>query len=311
MPGFIAHLLFGQQTAAYSFSDHQTAFNLGLQGPDIFFYHIPAYTKYPKNIGNVMHSVSTGLFFKNLLESRYSFTKVDDLSVCDAYISGFIGHYTLDTWCHPFIYHFTHHFDNLDTQGKNYDFGVHVSYETDIDHMLIDQFKHCLPSQFDYAAQVRLSASEESVVVQLLFSAINLTYPEFGIKNSTIKGAIHSFINLNHAMHDPSGHKKALVARLEKLIVGCCFISAMVPSDTIIKNSDPLNLSHSTWHNPWDESLVSSESFLERFNSASREYEHRINLYHNYITAYDASILEDLGNLSYLSGISVDLTPFD
>ncbi|CBK73596.1 hypothetical protein CIY_06920 [Butyrivibrio fibrisolvens 16/4] len=51
MPGFITHLSFGEQSLSFIESSYTTdllekhmhSYGLGLQGPDIFFYHIPAY----------------------------------------------------------------------------------------------------------------------------------------------------------------------------------------------------------------------------------------------------------------------------
>ena len=74
--------------------DH-SAYALGLQGPDLFFYYLPSYLMHRKNIGDLAHRKDTGQFFANLLQSRKLFAgKKHSLSIADAYICGFMGHYT-------------------------------------------------------------------------------------------------------------------------------------------------------------------------------------------------------------------------
>lgn len=81
MPGFTTHYLFGidacrrlTSTSMHNMirRDH-SAFALGLQGPDLFFYYLPSYLMHRKNIGDLAHRKDTGQFFANLLQSRKLF----------------------------------------------------------------------------------------------------------------------------------------------------------------------------------------------------------------------------------------------
>lgn len=329
MPGFIAHLSFGEQSLSFiEFAEthkiidsHQTSFNLGLQGPDIFFYHIPAYLFYKHNIGNVMHRSNVMLFFDNLFDARNAIDDKQARNICDAYILGFIGHYSLDVACHPYIYFRSDHLNNL-KRGGIYDFGKHVSLETDIDHVLLDHYKKIKPSKFDYASAVRPSSNEQDVIANLLYKALRNTYGKKSIRLGTIKNAIHSFINLNHAMHDPTGKKKRKLRHIEQLLFKNAFISSMVPSDTILKYTDPCNFEHHNWHNPWDPEKTRTESILDLINKAMPLYIERIDLYSKAVGINDLSgldldsitetnnylryrnlLLRSLSDLSYLSGL--------
>ncbi|SDI86504.1 Zinc dependent phospholipase C [Pseudobutyrivibrio sp. 49] len=329
MPGFIAHLSFGEQSLSFiEFAEtrkiidsHQTTFNLGLQGPDIFFYHIPAYLFYSQNIGNVMHRSDVMLFFDRLFDARNAVEDSHDRNICDAYILGFIGHYSLDVACHPYIYCKSEHINNLKRGGK-YDFGKHVSLETDIDHVLLDHYKKLKPSDFDYAAAVRPTSHEQDVIAKLLFKALINTYGDKCIRLGTIKNAIKSFINLNHAMHDPTGHKKRNLRHIEQTLFKYAFISSMIPSDNIIKYQDPCNLEHNEWHNPWNPRRKRTESFLDLFNHAMPNYIECIDLYSKAVGITDFSgldldsiaetnnylryrnlLLMSLSDFSYLTGL--------
>ena len=83
MPGFTTHYLFGVETChrlgasplRRELMENHTAFGLGLQGPDIFFYDLPSYVIYKNNIGSVAHTTDTGKFLFFLLQSRVLFPK--------------------------------------------------------------------------------------------------------------------------------------------------------------------------------------------------------------------------------------------
>lgn len=332
MPGFITHLTFGEQSISFIESEdtknllnkHITSFGLGLQGPDIFFYHIPAYLLYKKNIGNVMHRERVMLFFDCLFDARNTFEDSHSRRICDAYILGFIGHYSLDITCHPYIYFKSDHFNNLKKSGI-YDFGRHVTLETDIDHLVLDHYKHLLPSEFDYASAVRPSDNEKRVIAELLFIAINRTFPEYHVRFGTIKHAINTFIKLNHMMHDPTGKKKKRIRKIEQLFFKCAVISSMIPSDTIIAYNDPCNSFNANWHNPWNPSINRTDSIFDLINKTMPDYIERINLYMmscgntsffdsdldtvtetNMYLHYRNKLLASISDNSYLSGLPLD-----
>ena len=332
MPGFITHLVFGEQSVSFIESSdtralierHQTAYSLGLQGPDIFFYHIPAYLFYKKNIGNIMHRERVMLFFDYLFDARNSFEDSHSRRICDAYILGFIGHYSLDIICHPYIYYKSDHFGNLQKSGV-YDFGRHVSLETDIDHLMLKHYKQLLPSEFDYAASVCPSANEKNVIAHLLYMAINRAYPDYGIRLNTVKNAIKSFIKLNHMMNDPKGTKKRRVRRIEQIFFKCAVISSMIPSDSFIIYPDPCNEKHSRWYNPWNPNVEKDESVYDLINKAMPSYIERMDLYMkscgntsfidsekdiveetNQFLHYRNLLLVNLSDLSYITGLPIE-----
>ncbi|WP_028242809.1 zinc dependent phospholipase C family protein [Pseudobutyrivibrio ruminis] len=329
MPGFITHLLFGEQSISFIESTdtrtliekHQTAYSLGLEGPDIFFYHIPAYLFYKRNIGKVMHDENVMLFFDYLFDARNSFEDAHSRRICDAYILGFLGHYTLDTACHPYIYYKTDHLENIKKSGV-YDFGKHVSLETDIDHIILNHYKHILPSEYDYATAVCPSRNEKRVISELLYIAINKTYPRNKIRLRTIKNSINTFIRLNHKMNDPQGKKKRHIRSIEQFFFKCAVISSMIPSDSYIKYPDPCNEKHNTWYNPWNPAKVHDESVFDIMNKSMPTYIERIELYMkacgntsfidsesnvkeetNQFLHYRNLLLSNLSDLSYLSGL--------
>ena len=115
MPGFTTHYLFGVNnirklrneyvcgTVLQSIERYKTVFQLGLQGPDIFFYHLASQLRKIRP-GSIVHTRWTGDFLKCLIEAREIFLTEEEQQAAQAYSAGFIGHYVLDLHMHPYVY---------------------------------------------------------------------------------------------------------------------------------------------------------------------------------------------------------------
>ena len=319
MPGFKSHYFFGQKLQKnLSLSKdsyilkHEKAYNLGLQGPDIFFYFAPAYLFYKKNIGTVMHSEATMAFFGNLFETRSLLKKKSSRSIADAYIAGFMAHYTMDCWVHPYIYYRTRELRHPDQ--KSYNFGLHVFLETDMDNTLLAHYLHKKPTAFDPWNTISISSEEAAVISQLLERSIRKTYPEIHFPRLFIRGAFYAMKCEQHMMHDPSGVRKVFLRHIDQLFTHQACVSPMVPSDTIQRYPDPCNLRHKKWRNPWDSSHTSFEDVYELMDQACQSMEHRVSLYEKAVFSkpvgknttyyhFINALLSDLGDCSYNSGL--------
>ncbi len=103
MPAFYAHHRFGEEVAqtldgklAEIIREHRVQFDIGLQGPDIFFFYRPhtgggRVAKY----GHHLHDISAFPFFEHAMEV------VERKGVLGK--EGFICHYILDSHCHGYI----------------------------------------------------------------------------------------------------------------------------------------------------------------------------------------------------------------
>lgn len=297
MPGFTTHYLFGlnafqelkRSELKETIREHHAAYSLGLQGPDLFFYFLPSYTIRRHNIGSIAHTESTGKFLRHLLDSRKlfqnglrekpevfsfaslgnrkHFVKTEELRIAEAYIAGFLGHYCLDTQCHPYIYWKT----GFQEKNNRY-YGRHMSLETDIDKELLRHYRHCLPSGFRQDATIALTRRQAHTIAAILSYVYGKTFPRLGVFHITMHAAIHSIQLGTRFFHDPTGKKKQITEGLEKLLLGHPMLSTMIPSDTQTVHTDPLNLRKKEWKNPWDASLVSHKNFFEMMGLAQQRY---------------------------------------
>ena len=181
MPGFATHYIFGRETyrklkcnpQKRNIYHNRAAYALGLQGPDLFFFYLPSYALYKSNLGSIAHTQETGAFFLGLIESCCRITDSTDRSIAEAYLTGFLGHYLLDTACHPYVYAATHY----SGPKKDY-FWRHAYLETDIDTALLDLKLHRKPCQFHAASTMpitmhfRRCASERAPCGQAFFRSV-------------------------------------------------------------------------------------------------------------------------------------------
>lgn len=312
MPGFTTHYLFGlnaykslNKTADIKkaiYRNH-SVYSLGLQGPDIFFYHLPAYLFYSENPGSIAHTAKVEDFLKHLLNSYKLFPHPADANIAKAYIMGFLGHYILDSKCHPYIYAKT----RFNSKSSKY-FGHHINLETEIDTELLLFFKHKKPSAFRQESTILFTMNQIHIITAILYHVYSLTYPELNLKYRSIRLAIRSMQLGIRLLRDPRGQKKVLVRKIEGTFIGYPVLSSMISSNRICFFLDPLNILCDEWQNPWDKDSVSHESFLDLMDSATRDYinvleQANVTFQKNQDTALKALLLQ-LGNKSYHSGLS-------
>ncbi len=315
MPGFTTHYLFGLDTYKHlntnllrqTIRSNQTAFALGLQGPDVFFYFLPSYTIHHNNIGAVAHTDKTGEFLRHLVNSRTLFRDSKERWIANAYIAGFLGHYTLDTHCHPYVYWKT----NFQEKNGRYH-SRHMSLETDIDTKLLQFYKRCLPSSFRQDATIRLTPRQYRTIAKILHYVYQKTYPELHIHYITMRAAIRSMQLGTKWLHDPSGKKKSIGGRLETLSLGYPLLTTLIPSDNLTIHTDPLNIQRQPWENPWDKSRVSTDSFFDLMDKAREDYLQTLTHLNQLLElpphtraaqALTSVLLDKLGSKSYHSGL--------
>lgn len=107
MPAFYAHNYFGTKVSEQLEGEvkqivfkYYKQFEIGLQGPDIFFFYKPYKKNKVSEYGNKLHSISARPFFLHALDVVKK--KGRDTKEY-AYLLGFICHYILDSECHSYV----------------------------------------------------------------------------------------------------------------------------------------------------------------------------------------------------------------
>lgn len=312
MPGFKTHYFFGQSANVAVNWKYEAAYNIGAQGPDIFFYHVPSYLMYKKNIGSRIHRENVMAFFQALFTARCALKSRKNRQIADAYINGFMSHYILDCIIHPYIYYRTR---GKDEPGEgSYGFGIHVFLETDIDNAVLYHETGKAPTEDRPWDTIDLSAKEKSVIAFLLHSAINEVFPDQPVTFGHVVGALTSMYTEQKLMHDPKGNRKKALRHAEQALFGHAVISPMVPNDNFNKYEDPCNLNHKKWKNPWDPSKTSDADVFQMMKNGVKLMEKCSDLYFEAMNSVPAGgcpeyfrnvneLLSELGDCSYLSGL--------
>lgn len=107
MPALFAHDLFGRRVLPklsddlqQIIKDYYAPFQIGLQGPDLFFFYRPFSHNRVRTYGSHLHEISALPFFEHGAEIiKNTGRKTKEY----AYLLGFICHYILDSECHPYV----------------------------------------------------------------------------------------------------------------------------------------------------------------------------------------------------------------
>lgn len=315
MPGFVTHYLFGVdaykkihvESIRRNLRKNHNAYALGMQGPDVFFYYLPTFIFHKTNIGDLAHRKDTGAFLMYLLESRTLFNgNLKYQRIADAYISGFLGHYTLDSIVHPYVYALTKYNPKEAPKDTVY-FGQHAYLETEMDNEFLFLKKGLSPTQFRQHETIFLSASQKKVISKMLSYAYTNTYNGIKVYPFQISAATRWMCAGIKLMHDPSGQKKVIVRYIERLLFDRPYISAMMPSDKYKFVFNCFNLNHRSWKHPWTKE-TSNESFFDLYEKAEKKYHQRIMEYYGIVkNGYNEKELQNFvkrhGNYSFLSGL--------
>lgn len=327
MPGFTTHYIMGMKVfndlppnyLKHIIAKYRWLYQLGLQGPDMFFYNIPIlrHRDY-RNVGSYMHESHVNDFFNCCLTNLSQIKSKQQREQGLSYLCGFICHYIGDATCHPFIYGRIHYNPKHPDSRCH---GLHAALENDIDAILLYKYKRKKPSQFNQAATICLNGQEIQFISRFLQQCINETYYPLSATNSYQVSArmIHrSILALRfgcRTLSDPSGRKSSSIEFFESLLLRQPIASQKLVTDNVKDVKQSLNSYHETWFNPWNPKLVSNASFSDLFNQTLE----KCNLIYYLLNRALATgalfdepdfqeILDKLGNDSYHSGLDVKHT---
>ena len=325
MPGFTTHYIMGVKAyndtpsmpLKHVIAKYRWLYQLGLQGPDMFFYNIPIlrHRDY-RNVGSYMHEHHVQEFFVNYLQEVVQIGSRQQQARALAYFCGYLCHYIGDSICHPFIYGRIH-YDISNPSSQHH--GLHAELENEIDALLLKRYKRKKPSEFNQAATICLNGLEMQFVSQMLSTCINKTYYPITYRNNfqvTPRMVHRSILALRfgcRTLSDPSGRKKNSIEFMESIFLKNPVASRKLVTDQVINATRSLNLNHETWCNPWNKQMASDLSFWDLFHQCLSKCSKVYYLLNQILTSgvspeeMDFSpVIQELGNYSYHSGLPVD-----
>jgi len=331
MPGFTTHYILGMKAyndmpntqLRFIIAKYRWLYQLGLQGPDMFFYNIPIlrHRDY-RNVGSYMHEHHIRDFFACYLRNLSEITSRQQREEGLSYFCGYLCHYIGDSICHPYVYGRI----GYDVKAPSVQaHGRHAALENDIDALLLMKYKKKKPSQFNQAATICLNGMEIQFISRFLSKCINETYypitysNNFQVSPRMVHRSILAMKFGCRTLADPSSRKRNGIAFVEHLFLNTPVASTKLVTDHVDDPRTALNLNHETWCNPWNKRLASNASFPELFHQSLYKCSTVYSFINTLIPEVSGTpvhnpdtirrLLDELGSYSYHSGLTVTDEP--
>ena len=283
MPGFTTHYIFGMKAyndmpftpLKHTIAKYRWLYQLGLQGPDMFFYNIPIlrHRDY-RNVGSYMHEHKVNAFFECCLRRIGTIRSRQQQEEAISYLAGFMNHYIADSICHPYVYGRIGYPVDAPTSMHH---GMHAHLENELDAILLWKYKKKKPSEFNQTATICLNGQEIQFISHFLASCINETYypityrNNFQVTPAMVHRSIWALRFGCRTLSDKTGKKKFGIAQVESIFVNHPVASAKMVTDSVTDYRSSCNLNHEAWGNPWDPTRVSTASFVDLFHETGEE----------------------------------------
>ncbi len=292
MAGLFSHLIAGKSTYTMLnpehkriISENKEAYYLGTQGPDLFFYYFTrVFYKSTRPLGQKLHKEKVGKFLSELVYQTKHIKNPKQKDVAIAYLLGYMSHYVVDAYTHPYVY-----FNAGFSTNKTFKFSplnsmYHRIIEDNIDKVLLNYFYHNANELQEHIAEdafikqkskhikhyFKIPKDDISVISTLLKTAIHNSYDIY-IDSSTINAAINQMlITLTILESSPTSRKKFII--LEDHVTFSKMDGEklrLFQEDNCKK--DYFNFEHRTWSAPWDLTIESQASFYDLLVDAINE----------------------------------------
>ena len=155
MPSAYAHYLFGEQLLPklpaeirIPLQRHRKLFDLGLQGPDFFFYYKLGKNTPVRQLAHEYHMRTGKTVFSKICRDLGQPSEGEQ-----SYLYGLLAHYCLDACCHPIVSRVT---------GENS--LAHNAMESEFDRFLLERRGVKKPHGYNRGASVRCGAADGAVI---------------------------------------------------------------------------------------------------------------------------------------------------
>lgn len=156
MPTIYAHYRFGTALlptlpadARRTIQRFRRLYDVGLHGPDIFYYYTPLLKAKTGFLGIKFHEQTGRDFFGRVCRM----VRLDKSEAAQAYLYGLLCHYVLDTACHGFI------------KAQNVEVS-HAEIETEFDRFLLEKDGKIPPCSQDLSPHLHLTPGECETVAR-------------------------------------------------------------------------------------------------------------------------------------------------
>ena len=296
MPGFLTHYIGGQSVLATVgseisgyISSKSKLYNLGAQGPDIFFYYIPGFiTKRIRGVGTQMHESDLGLYFMYMADFLKTSKSPAQRQIVFAYTAGFLVHYAVDVHTHGYVYGKTQDTHKIKESSR------HRHFETSVDVLMLARMYGRKPGDYKQWQLISPAKIHLRVAAAAMSEAVREVYNR-DLTPVDAYRAMETMAQFTGYLQSNSGRRKRWLGRTEDWTIGSRIISALVHMQEVTDDYDYLNIQKLPWSTPWAPEETRAESFVELFESAIDDAANMIKSLHAYM--YNGLPRENLARL--------------
>jgi hypothetical protein len=262
MPASLTHHFLGQEVLKKCpFINNVNAFDLGCQGPDLFFYGFSLY-----KIGSEFHKT---LIDKPLtLMLKYcNMQNEDTQELLFSYICGYITHHSTDSTTHPFIFYLQAVLQEQRQLTGKYSFSLHREIETEIDIIVARRYLKEKIYRFKPYKCFETGEVVKNEVSKMYSFVLSELYEKF-YSFKEIRRCFNRFGLAMRLAYSPYGFKKHFVAFFETLFRTSNNYSALFYTLKQKNSTDVINEQKNEWFNPFCKAHRSFASFFELYESA-------------------------------------------
>lgn len=273
MPNIITHKLFAEdvlkQISKYDIKkiieQYTQSFYIGSNGPDfLFFSHVKPWEAYKSHtlnrLGSKMHATHINDFYEIAIKCVKEQNKQEVKEEMMAYLFGHLCHWALDEAAHPYVFYRTG-----DCKGKSS--GYHHRFESMIDTMMLEKIKHV--NIKDYPCYEICEYNEDILkAIARIYVPVSRIVYHTDIKVHDLREALNSWYDVQKYLYDPNNLKYPLVTSVETIIRKPWAISGNIVRPKIDARFDVLNENHQVWKHPCDDTITSTASFLDLYETA-------------------------------------------
>ncbi len=212
MPASYAHYRFGREVLALlpealqsAVENHRELYDIGLHGPDIFFYYHPMWSNPVSHVGYAMHKEAGREVFRRfaVLWERGGREEAER-----AYLAGFLCHFALDSACHGYV-------------GEMVALGVsHTLLESQLDRSLLVQ-DGLDPVKQDLVSHIHPGTANARVIARF--------FPQ--VTERQVEASLTGMLQGHHLLMAPNRPKRLLLDACISLIGKTESLGGMVMSE--------------------------------------------------------------------------------
>lgn len=285
MPDLTTHHLFGEivfddlnQDIKDIINKHKNVFNVGLQGPDLLFFHNalkPSFSN-QSNLPRLASKMHTELIKEVLNYMKMYIATLEHPStehdILTSYYLGYICHYFLDKTVHPYVYFL------VDKVCKRFpkltQTSVHVKIEAEIDTIFYNKLKSKCITTFSVRNNLTVSTVDKNIIGKMYSDMIRELFDE-DIEILRIMKCFDDMVNTSVLFYD----KTKILSKASKIVNSILPISKDLTNHIkpLEVKADTANLNCNLWHHPLYQENKSHKSVLSLFYDAKEDVVETIN----------------------------------